>query len=108
MELRRRARDTQDADFRREKVVQRALPGGDFQARRGHVGVSDLGQRVDAGIGAAAALHADLFMDGFGEGRLEMILHRVLRRLALPAAEGPAIVGDEELEAEGVAHEVGV
>ena len=63
-----------------------------------HVGVGDLRERVHAGIGAARAMHPQRRAEHAGKGALEVVLHAFAIRLALPAAEGPAVVGDHQLQ----------
>ena len=69
----------------------------------------DLAVGVDSGIGAAGAVDDDAAAAQAREGLLDVILHGVASGLALPAAEGGAVVGDEEFEAHGSAqHGLGV
>src|ERR1035441_434579 len=61
--------------------------------------MSDLGQRMHAGVGAAGAMDADLL----AADRLDRVLQRALHGwtvgLDLPAAVGRAVIFDDELVA---------
>lgn len=67
----------------------------------GGVEVGDLGEGVDAGIGAAGAVDAHGLLGDFGGGGLEEILNGVAAGLGLPAVVRAAVVGEGELEAHG-------
>ena len=56
----------------------------------------NLAEGVHAGIGTARAMDAHGFAEDTRKGGLDVILHGVAGGLALPAAEGRAVVGDEE------------
>lgn len=86
-----------DADGSREGAVEGAEEifgrdvGLEFKA-------GDLGQGVNAGVGAARALRERGFTGDAAEGGLEFTLDCELAGLDLPAAEVSAVVGEGELE----------
>jgi hypothetical protein len=60
----------------------------------GNIGMGHLAERVDAGVGAAGAVHVDFLAPGqTGQGFLQNVLHGASAGLALPTAEGGAIIG---------------
>jgi len=87
-----------DPDLRDEPGVESAAPGFRGEAVGGHVGVSDLGERVDSSVGAAGAVNHHASSDEIGERTFESVLNGASVWLALPAIEGGSVV--RELEAE--------
>ena len=89
-----------DADRWRKQGVQGAMEFGSGEGGL-RFEIRDLGESVDAGVGAACAMDEDFFLGdlagGFGDGALD----GRLAGLDLPAMEGGAVVGDGEFE---VAH----
>jgi len=67
--------------------------------RRVEVGVGAHRQRMDAGIGAAGAMHHRLATGNPSQCLLDMLLHAGSVRLPLPAHEGPPVIFDGEGEA---------
>ena len=67
-----------------------------------HIGVRDLTQGMDTRVGAAGTLgtHAGAARE-FGQGLLQHILHGSAARLALPTAEGGAVVSQRQLKSHG-------
>ena len=68
--------------------------GGDGGGKRE---AGDLGEGVDAGVGAAGALGKDALADGAVDGVGEQALDGGEVGLDLPSAEGGAVVGESEL-----------
>jgi hypothetical protein len=66
---------------------------------RGNIGVGDLSERMDAGVGAPGTMQPDPYSADNLESAFDVILHRVAARLALPAFEWRAIIGDEQFQA---------
>ena len=56
-----------------------------------------LSERVNSGVGPARTVHANLFPCDLEKGGLEPVLDGVAARLALPAGEACAVVGEDEL-----------
>ncbi len=85
-----------DANIARQIRVERAL-----QDRRGvearRVEGGDLPERVDACVGAARALQADLLAPKFFQRDLDAFLHRALGGLPLPAGKIGAAIGNRQL-----------
>ncbi len=65
-----------------------------------HVDVRHLPERMHPRIRAPRAVDDDARADDLREGFFQKILHPIPSRLALPAAEFPPVVGDEEFEPE--------
>ena len=59
----------------------------------------DLGEGMDAGVGATRALRQGRFAGNAAEGGLQLALDGGFAGLDLPAAEFGAVVGEGELEA---------
>ena len=57
-----------------------------------------LRERVDAGVRSSSAVNAHSSAGEALKRALEMILHRVAMRLALPAGERRAIVSDDQFQ----------
>ena len=87
--------DGEDSDGGGKTVVEHDADVGGGNGAGGVKGC-DLGERVDAGIGASRALGQELFsgeaLDGVGESSLD----GGLAGLDLPAVEGGAVVGEGE------------
>jgi hypothetical protein len=98
VEVWRRATDAQDADFSGEMRIQRIPPFFGRESRRGNIGVRNLPERVDAGVGPSGTVHRDADSGDVCECALETILDGVAACLALPAFEACAIVGNEQFE----------
>ena len=64
--------------------------------RAGHRCARDLSERVDAGVGAAGAVHGDRTTLESREHRLEQSLDRVASRLPLPTDEARAVIRNGE------------
>lgn len=92
--------DEEDADGEWEAGVEGVGPGLSAHADGfGHVAVGGLGEGVNAGVGAAAALHAGVDAGGFANGGVDFILNAATAFLALPAFPRRAVVGDGEAQA---------
>src|SRR5690349_4217231 len=63
------------------------------------VAMGNLRQRMDAGIGAARAVHADAITANRLHCRLQRALYRGTVVLVLPAAEGTSVIFDGQLVA---------
>ena len=84
--------------------------GGEFRVERWHpikrvhrqmsgrVKMSDLSQRVHAGISPSGAVEPDFFTCSGGDGGFDEILHGLTVGLRLPTAKSGAVVGNGELE----------
>ena len=57
--------------------------------------MSALSERMNSGIGPARAMYSKLLPGHLEQGGLQPILNGVAARLALPAGEACAIVGDD-------------
>ncbi|MDT4869042.1 hypothetical protein FQZ97_1040500 [compost metagenome] len=82
-------------DVRRQEGVGAAHPGEGAAFDLG-VEVHHLHEAVHAGVGAACAEGGDGFVSEGLEGRLQLVLHRLARSLALPAFVMPAVVANAE------------
>ena len=84
-------------EFGRQNVVEGAIEvdGGDG---RGEGEAGDLGEGVDASVGAAGALGQNALASDAEEGVGEQALNGRKVRLDLPAVVGRAVVGEDELE----------
>jgi len=58
--------------------------------------VGALTERMDTGVSPARTMHSDLFSGDLDKCSLDPILDGVAARLTLPAAEGRAVVGDDQ------------
>ena len=94
----------EDADFWGEIGIEGGEPFGWGEEVGGDIGVGDLGEGVDAGVGAAGAVDDDASGGDFLESGFEMILDCGATGLALPATEGATVVGDDDFEAESGGH----
>ena len=63
------------------------------------IDMGNLAQRMNAGIGAAGAMHGCGRAVDLRHRGLKHALHRMARRLELPADEGFAVIFDDELVA---------
>jgi hypothetical protein len=59
--------------------------------------VRTLRERVNASVRSSSSVHANRFASDALKRALEVILHRVAMRLALPASERRAVVRNDEL-----------
>ena len=75
--------------------VERRGPLFERQTSARDIGMGDLSERVDAGIGPAGAMHHDALSAELRERAFEMILDGISASLTLPSAKGAAIIGDE-------------
>ena len=96
--LRRELGREHDDRLRLEVEGERAAHFLDALLRR-EVEMRDLAPRMDAGVGAAGALHVDALAAEGEHGVLERRLDRRAGVLALPADERPAVVLDGDLVA---------
>src|SRR5688572_5547217 len=90
--------DMKHANLRGKMGVQRGGPRGRREPFWRHIGMRDLAVRVHSGIGPSGAVDDNGHAAQFQESAFEMILDGVAGGLALPAAEGAAVVGDQEAE----------
>jgi hypothetical protein len=92
----RRGAGAAHPDLGRQGGVEGTHQGGQRDGRL-EVEVGGLAGGVDPGVGASGAHHGDRESAGHGlEGRLQLTLHGAALALSLPAAKGPAEVGDDE------------
>ena len=89
-----------DGDVAREECIGAAYPG---EGRPLAVGVEmhDLHQAVDTGIGSASTHGLDGRRGKSFQSRLQAILHRQARWLALPALVSPPAVADAQRQSHG-------
>ncbi len=96
----------QNTDLVRQRGVERELPFVVGEPTARHIGVGHLPERMHARVGAARADDDDALADELRKRRLHEILHGVLGRLTLPAAERTAVVGDEQSQPQVRFHSV--
>ena len=84
--------------MRPQMRVERVADGVGL-ALAGQIEMRDLAERVDAGVGAAGALHHDLLAGERLDRRHDRALHRRRIVLVLPAGERRAVVFDEDFVA---------
>ena len=95
-------RATHHADGRSQGGVERALPEGRLRALIGNIGVGDLAEGMNPGVGAAGAMDVDLMAAGqTGESFLQDVLHGAPAGLTLPTTESGAVVGQGQLKSHG-------
>ena len=87
----------QDTHVGKEVRIDGEQPSARGESSCGHIGVSDLAEGVDASIGSPRAMDHDSTADQLLQRALQMILHRIVRGLTLPASESPTIVGNGKL-----------
>src|SRR5215831_5518665 len=86
-----------DSNLRWQRGIELGLQSSGLETRD-DVSVCALGERVNAGIGPTGPVDPGNLSRYSCERRFELILNRVLLRLALPPGKGRAVVGDNQFQ----------